>query len=61
MVPVRVAAVQVAPFQVRFRRPVLEWAKVSLVWTARVAYVVDDNATMVVQWLPADVLTPVSG
>lgn len=37
---------------------VLEWAKVQFVWTARVAYVTDDNGTMMVEWLHADRLTP---
>ena len=38
---------------------ILEWVKVHGAWTARVAYVVDDNATMVVEWVEAVALAPV--
>lgn len=37
---------------------ILEWVKAIGAWSARVAYVVDDNATMIVEWVPATELTP---
>lgn len=39
---------------------ILEWVKANGVWTARVAYVIDDNATLIVEWLLAENLRPIA-
>lgn len=38
---------------------ILEWAKRGEEWHGRVAYCVDSDGALVVQWLPADLLRPV--
>lgn len=38
----------------------LDWAQQPLGWTARVAYVADEEGTLIVAWFPADQLTPVA-
>jgi hypothetical protein len=37
---------------------VIGWQRTERGWMAQVAYVIEDDAAMVVQWLPADLLTP---
>ena len=38
---------------------VIGWQRREDGWYAQVAYMIEDDAAMVMQWLPRDVLTPV--
>ncbi len=37
----------------------LDWAREPLGWIGRVAYVADEDGTLIVAWFPAEQLTPV--